>query len=177
MLSDKMVKTINEQINKEMYSGYLYMAMSANSTELGLDGFAKWFMVQYHEEMFHAMKMYEYLADQGVKIVLDAIAKPRDSWKTAMEMVKETYEHEKTVTASIHNLMMIAKEENDFATTAFLEWYVTEQVEEEKNAQDIINQLKLAGDGPGLFMIDRELGARTLTVPSDFSAGVSQAAV
>ncbi|MBN2510202.1 MAG: ferritin [Spirochaetales bacterium] len=172
MLSDTMAKAINEQINKEMYSGYLYMAMSANSTDMGLDGFAKWFMVQYHEEMFHAMKMYEYLADQGAKVVLETIEKPRDTWKTPMEMVKETYEHEQTVTASIHNLMLLAKEENDFASMAFLEWYVTEQVEEEKSAQDIINRLKLAGEGPGLFMIDKELGSRSLSVPSDFSAGL-----
>ena len=174
MISKKMVDAINGQINKEMYSGYLYMAMSANSTDLGLDGFATWFMVQFHEEMFHAMKMYEYLSDQGAKIVLGAIDKPQDTWKSAMDMVVHTYEHEQTVTKSIHDLMILAKEENDFASQTFLEWYVTEQVEEEKSAQDIINKLKLAGDGPGLFMIDRELAARKLTAPSDFSAGVSQ---
>ena len=170
MISEKMSKALNEQITKEMFSGYLYMSMSAHSSDVGLDGFANWFMVQYHEEMFHAMRIYQYLMDQGSKVVLAAIEKPQTSWKSAMEMLKATLEHEKTVTASIHSLVGLADEERDYASHIFLDWYVTEQVEEEKNASDIIARLELAGEGkgPGLFMIDKELAGRSVTIPTSF---------
>lgn len=178
MISKAIEKALNEQVNKEMFSAYLYMSMSAKAADLGLDGFAKWFMVQYHEEMFHAMKLYEYIIDQNARVVLDTIEKPQTDWPSALAMMEATLAHEQTVTASIHHIVDIALEEKDYATHTFLQWYVTEQVEEEKNAGDIINQLELAGDsgkGAGLFMIDRELGGRTVTIPLDYSLGVSAA--
>ncbi len=174
MISQKMADTINAQINNEMYSAYLYMAMSAHSSTQGLNGFAKWFMVQYHEEMFHAMKMYNYLLDQGAEPHLKAIKEPPKTFESAMDMMKKTLEHEQFVTKSINAIADLARQENDHATYAFIQWYVVEQIEEEKNDNEIIQRLSLAGEkGPGLFMLDGHLGGRALSVQSDFSVGVS----
>ena len=173
MISQKMADAINRQINNEMYSAYLYMAMSAHSSNVGLNGFATWFMTQYHEEMFHAMKQYNYLLDQGAAIHLQAIKEPPKSFSSAKDMFEKTLEHEKFVTKSINEIADLAMQEKDHATYQFFQWYVTEQVEEEKNDNDILQKLKLAGEaGPGLFMIDGQLGARALTVQSDFSKGI-----
>jgi ferritin len=170
MLTKKMEEAINGQINKEMYSAYLYMAMSAHSTSLGLDGFAKWFMTQYHEEMFHAMKFYEYVNDQGGTISLKAIETPMSDFSSPLDMFEKTLKHEQFVTKSINELVELAIEEHDHATQGFLQWYVMEQVEEEKNDNEIIAKIKLAGEsGPGLFMLDKELGARAVTIPLDFT--------
>lgn len=173
MISKSMTDAINKQINNEMYSAYLYMAMSAHSSNVGLNGFATWFMVQYHEEMFHAMKMYNYLLDQGAEPHLMGIKEPPKTFASAKEMVEKTLEHERFVTKSIHEIANLAQKENDHATYGFIQWYVDEQVEEEKNDNEILQKLKLAGEsGPGLFMIDSGLGARALTVQSDFSRGI-----
>jgi ferritin len=174
MISQKMTETLNKQINNEMYSAYLYMAMSAHCSTIGYNGFAKWFMVQYHEEMFHAMKFYNYLLDQGAVPQLQAIKEPPKTWTSIREMVEKTLEHEKTVTKNIHDIADLAQKENDHATYAFNLWYVNEQVEEEKNDNEILQRLKIAGDsGPGLFMLDGHLGARKLGVQSDFSPGIA----
>ena len=174
MISEKMATTINKQVNNEMYSAYLYMAMSAHSSSLGLNGFAKWFMVQYHEEMFHAMKMYNYLLDQGTAPLLQAIGEPPATFASVKEMFVKTLEHEQFITKSINQIADLAQKENDHATYAFIQWYVNEQVEEEKNDNEILQRLKLAGEGgPGLFMLDGYLGSRPLSVQSDFSSGVS----
>ena len=166
MLSKKMEKTLNEQINKEIYSAYLYMSMSAHSTTSGLTGFANWFMVQYHEEMEHAMKIYDYVNDQGGKVILMAIDQPPSDFKGPMDMFQKTLKHEQFVTKSINGLVDLAIKEKDHATQIFLQWFVTEQIEEEGNDNDIIAKLELAGDkGNGLFMIDKELGIRVYTPP------------
>ena len=176
MISEKMNAALNGQVTKEMYSAYLYMAMSSYSNSIGLKGFAKWFMVQYHEEMFHAMKMYEYIHSQGGAVVLKAIDAPPAAFEGPLDMFTKTLAHEQMVTRSINDLMEIAISEKDHATRIFLQWYVTEQVEEEENDNDIINQLRLIQDNPqGLMMLDRELAQRTATVPLDFSQGVSGA--
>jgi ferritin len=173
MLSAKMNDALNEQINKEIYSAYLYMSMSNQSNEMGLKGFANWFMAQYHEEMFHAMKIYEYIARQGGKITLKAIAEPPGEFASPLDMMTKTLEHEQFVTRSINDLMETAIAEKDHATQIFLQWYVTEQVEEEENDNDIIAQLKLVQESPhGLMMVDRDLAGRMTTVPTDFSKGV-----
>ncbi len=177
MLSQKMTDALNDQINKEMYSAYLYMSMSNKSNELGLKGFANWFMVQYHEEMFHAMKIYEYIARQGGAIQLKAIAEPPADFSSPLDMFTKTLEHEQYVTRCINDLMELAIEEKDHASRIFLQWYVTEQVEEEENDNDMIAQLKLIGDNPhALLMLDRELTGRAANVPVDFSKGVEGAA-
>ena len=168
MLNKKIENALNEQINKEIYSAYLYMAMSAHSTNIGLPGFANWFMVQYNEEMEHAMKIYNYVNDQGGKIHLKAIDEPPSTFKDPMDMFKKTLKHEQFVTKSINTLMDLAIKENDHATQIFLQWFVTEQIEEEGNDNDIIAKLDLAGTkGNGLFMIDKELATRIYTPPSD----------
>ena len=176
MISDKMNAALNEQINKEMYSAFLYMAMSSHSSGIGLKGVANWYMVQYHEEMFHAMKLYEYIHSQGGKVTLLPIAQPPAEFDSPLDMFTKTLAHEQMVTQSINQLMDLAIEERDHATRIFLQWYVTEQVEEEENDNEIIDQLRLIDGSPqGLMMLDRELGQRAATVPVDFSRGVSSA--
>lgn len=161
MLSKKMADALNGQINKEMYSAYLYLAMSAYSEHTGLKGFANWFYVQYHEEMEHAMRIYHYLQEQGEQVKLGAIDQPPAEFGTPLEMFEKTLEHERFITKSIHGLVDLATAEKDYATQIFLQWFVTEQVEEESNDNEIIDRLKLVGEGGnGLFMLDRELGAR-----------------
>jgi len=173
MLSDKMIDALNEHMNKEMYSAYLYMSMSAYSDSIGLKGFARWFMVQYHEEMFHAMKFFEYIQSQGGTIKLHRIDEPPAEWDSPLDLFEKTLAHEQMVTQRINDLMDRAIEEKDHATRIFLQWYVTEQVEEEENDNEIIDQLKLIKDHPqGLLMLDRELGARKVTVPLDYALGV-----
>ena len=174
MISDKMAQALNTQVNREMYSAYLYMAMSNHANRIGLKGFANWFMVQFHEEMLHAMKIYEYIQSQSGEVVLKAIDEPPAAFDGPLDMFTKTLAHEQMVTRSINDLMEIAIGEKDHATRIFLQWYVTEQVEEEENDNDIISQLKLIKDNPqGLMMLDRELAQRAATVPLDFSKGVS----
>jgi len=171
MLSKKIVDRINLQINREMYSAYLYMAMSAKMAEQGYNGVANWLMVQYHEEMFHAMKLYGYLIDQGAAPALAQIDKPEIKAKTVKEFFEATLEHEKFVTASIRELLELALAERDYATENLVRWYVDEQVEEEKNATDILQSLELLGDGKqGVFMLNIELGKRKPSIPLDFTS-------
>ena len=166
MLSEKMRDALNTQINREIYSAYLYLSMSAYSTSIGLKGFANWFMVQYNEEMSHAMKLYDYVNNQGGQIKLMAIDEPPTAFESVLDMFEKTLTHEKKVTAYINELVDIAIEEHDHATGIFLQWFVTEQIEEEGNDNDIIARLKLIGeDGNGLLMLDKELAARVFTPP------------
>ncbi|MFU8779873.1 MAG: ferritin [Kiritimatiellia bacterium] len=161
MITVKMAKALNEQINKELYSAYLYLAMSADAQNKGMPGVANWFYVQTQEELGHVQRFYQYLLRQNAVVELDAIAKPEVKAQTALDLFKAGLAHEKFITASIHSLVDVAVEQKDRATEVFLQWFVNEQVEEEENACGIIDQLKLAGDvGSGLFMIDRELATR-----------------
>jgi len=161
-----MQKAMNTRLNEEIYSAYLYLAMAAQSTQLSLKGFAVWFDVQVKEELFHAQKTYEYILDRDAKVVLGAIEKPPASFKSVKEMFVKTLEHERFVTASINKVLTLARKENDHATEAVLQWFVTEQVEEESSVGDVLAQLKLIGsDGSGLYMLDREMGTRTFTPP------------
>jgi ferritin len=176
MLNKKVEEALNEQLNREMYSAYLYMSMSSFSTNKGLKGFANWFMVQYHEEMFHAMKIYEYINLQGGRSVLKSLPIPPSEFESALDMFTRTLEHEQFITKSINDLMELAIAEKDHATQIFLQWYVTEQVEEESNDNEIIAQLNIIRDDPqGLMMLDRELAARITTVPTEFSKGIQAA--
>ena len=168
MLKKEITDALNEQINKEIYSAFLYMSMSAYTNDLVLKGFANWFMVQYHEEMYHAMKMYEYIQSQGESVVLKTVDAPPTSFDSPLDAFEKTLAHEQVVTQSINDLM-------DLATKIFLEWYVTEQVEEEDTAGDMIAQLQMIGDDPhALLMMDRELAGRAASIPVDFSKGVEQ---
>jgi ferritin len=172
VLSDRMTGALNEQINKEIYSAYLYLSMSAYSTFIGMKGFANWFMVQYREEMVHAMKIYDYINDQGGKVKLLAVAQPPTEFGSPLEMFEKTLEHEKFVTKCINDLVDLAIKEKDHASNIFLQWFVTEQIEEEANDNEIISKLKLVGkEGKGLFMIDKELAARVFTPPATSKEG------
>lgn len=162
MISEKMERELNEQVNKEFYSAYMYLGMAAYCTDIGLPGFSNWMRLQYEEENMHVTKMYDYILDQGGKIHLKAIEEPPKEYGTPLEIFEKTLEHEQFVTKSIHNLMTLAIEEHDYATQAFLQWYVTEQVEEEANVQDVLNPLRMVGnDKGGLMMIDQQLGGRS----------------
>lgn len=161
MISKKMEAALNDQINKEIFSAYLYLAMSADSADKGLSGFSKWFKTQYHEELAHAEKIYDYVLGQSGKVTLEAIAKPKGNWKTAADLFDVTLKHEKTVTASIYALVDLAIAEKDHATNSFLTWFVNEQVEEEANAQDILTKLGMIGSSQGsLLYLDGKLGKR-----------------
>lgn len=170
MLSKKIIDRTNLQIEREIYSAYLYMAMSAKMTEMGYTGVAKWLMTQYHEEMFHAMKFFAYLQDQGALPVVPKIDMPMVKAKSVKEIFEATLEHEKFVTASIRELLELALAEKDFATENLLRWYVNEQVEEEKNATEILQRIDIMGDSKqGLYMLNLELSARAPTIPLDFT--------
>jgi len=167
MLSGKIIKAINHQINREHYSAYLYLSMASYATAKGLSGFANWFTVQMKEEMFHAEKMYNYVNQQGGRVLLEAIEQPPADFSSMLDLFEKTLEHEKGVTTLINNLVKLAREEDDYATESFLLWYVTEQVEEEASPTEIIQKLKFIGkDGRGLLMIDKDLAARVFTVPA-----------
>lgn len=168
MISKKMAKAINKQINAELYSSYLYFAMSSHATFVSLKGIANWMYVQAKEEMTHALRFCNYLADQGEQAVMEAVGQPPTAFKSALDMFHETLKHEKIVTARIHELANLGMQEKDHATLALLQWFITEQVEEEKNATEIIGLLKMAGDNKGaLLMLDKDLAARTFVPPPD----------
>ncbi|MFH1459017.1 MAG: ferritin [Candidatus Omnitrophota bacterium] len=166
MLTKKMEKSINQQINREIFSAYLYLGMASFAQSEGLKGIANWFNVQVQEELSHAQLMYNYVNQQGGRVILGAIETPEQNFKLPLDLFKKTLAHEKIVTGLINDLVDIAKNEKDHATEIFLQWFVTEQVEEESNATDIIQKFKLMGsEGNSLFMIDTELGTRVFTPP------------
>jgi ferritin len=164
MISKKMANAMNKRIAEEIYSAYLYLSMANRAAAMGLKGFANWFFVQMQEELSHAQKFYTYCLDQGHEVTFEAIPKPPAEFKTPVELFERSLEHEKMITANINKLMTLAHGENDHATAVMLQWFVTEQVEEEVSATDILQQLKMVGgSGGSLLMIDRQLAKRTFT--------------
>ncbi len=158
MIKEKVADALNQQFNRELFSAYLYLGMSAYSERLGLRGASHWFMAKYMEEQSHAMKLYRYLMDQGAEIVLYSVDKPEQGWTGLAHMLDRTLEHERLVTESVNNLMDVAMEQHDHATQIFLHWFVTEQIEEEAVVSDLIARLKLVGGkDEGLYLIDNEL--------------------
>jgi len=161
MLSKSMEEALDRQINREFYSSYLYLAMSAWCETMNMKGFARWLKVQAKEEHGHAMKIYEYVVARGGKVTLEAIEAPKAKWASAGKIFEEVYAHEQKVTGMINNLVDLAVREKDHATFEMLQWFVKEQVEEEAQANDILSQIKMVGDVPGhLFYIDHHLGKR-----------------
>lgn len=161
MITKIMEKAINAQINRELHSAYLYLAMSADATAKGYKGAGKWFRIQFQEEQGHALKFYDYLQSQGAAVALDTVEKPKVAWKSLLDMFESTLAHEKSITKSLNGLMDLAVGEKDYATQALLQWYITEQIEEEANDTDIVSMLKMAGVSTGtLLMIDKQLGKR-----------------
>jgi ferritin len=161
MISEKMQEKLNQAANLEFQSAYLYLSMAAYCHSIGLDGFAHWLRVQYGEEMGHGMKMLEYINEQQGRIKLHAMAEPKHEWSSIVEVMDETLAHEKKVTAAYHDLMGYAHEVKDYATQAHLQWYVTEQVEEESAAASVVEKLKVLSKSPhGALLLDRDMGKR-----------------
>ncbi len=167
MTSQKIFDALNRQIKEELFSSYLYLAMSAYFEDTNMPGFANWMRVQAMEENAHAMKFYNYIVERGGRVVFESLDKPQAEWKNPLDAFEAALSHEKHISGCIDNLMELAGSEKDFATQNFLQWFVAEQVEEEASADGIVQQLKLIGDNRGgLFMLNRELGARTFTPPA-----------
>lgn len=167
MLKKKMLKALNDQINAEMFSSYLYLSMEAYFQSISLTGFAAWMRAQVQEELMHGMKFYDFVNERGGKVTLEAIAKPDSSWASPLAAFNAILVHEQHVTSLINDLVDLAITEKDHATNNFLQWFVSEQVEEEASASEIVEKLKLIKDNPsGLFMMDAELGKRVFTPPA-----------
>lgn len=161
MLSAKMEKALNDQINTELFSAYVYLSISAYFEGNDFTGFASWMNAQAQEEVGHAMKIYKFIIDRGGQVKLAAIDAPPIEWDSPLAAFEAAYKHEQHVTGLIHKLVALSIEENDYATKNMMDWFVDEQVEEEASASEIVQQLKLIGDnGHGLLMLDRELGQR-----------------
>ena len=166
-MNAKVHELLNAQINKEFYSAYLYLEISNYFDERGLDGFANWYMVQAQEERDHAMLFYTYLQNNSQKITLDTIAKPDVKIEADMDALQASLKHELYVTSLINDIYAAAYEVRDFRTMQFLDWFVKEQGEEEKNANDLITKLEMFGSDPkSLYMLDQELGTRVYAAPS-----------
>jgi len=162
MLTEKMQKTLNRQLNAELYSSYLYLSMNAYFKSVNLDGFANWMYYQAQEELEHSMKFYDFIIQRGAKVELMQIEAPPPEWSSPLAVFEATLAHEQKVTGLINDLVDVAHEESDHATNIFLQWFVSEQVEEEENVGGVLEQLKLMGDAQGgLFMMDRELTKRS----------------
>lgn len=167
MLSEKIEQALNKQINAEMWSAYLYLSMSAYCSSIGREGMANWFQVQFREEQDHARILFNYVLQRGGRVKLDAIAAVPTEWKSVLDVFESTLHHEEKVTAMINELVALSTEENDYATQSMLRWFIDEQVEEEENARQIIDNVRfLEGNSYGLYMFDKELGARTYTQPA-----------
>ncbi|MGB5832274.1 MAG: ferritin [Thiohalocapsa sp.] len=177
MISEQMSARLNAQINSEFYSAYYYLALSAQAESSNLNGTAAWFMAKHAEEMTHALKIYRYLLDQDASVRLGAVAEPPTETSGVLAMFEDTLEHEREVTASIHGLVDHALSEKDHATNIFLQWFVTEQIEEEATVNDILGRLRTFGDqGQGLLLIDNELGAAAKIMGQSASAAATTAA-
>ncbi|AIT10230.1 ferritin [Candidatus Francisella endociliophora] len=160
MLSKKLQSALNEQLNYELESANIYLAMAGYTETLGLGGFTNWFMAQYEEELFHAKKIMKFINDKNGRIEVKAIAAPKNDFSSLLEAFEETLKHEEDVTTKLYDLMDIALEEKEHATKSFLQWFIDEQVEEEATVGDMINKIKLVKDS-GLYLLDQEAAKRS----------------
>lgn len=175
MLSKKIEEALNEQINAEFWSAYLYLSMSAWCASQGKPGMANWYEVQFREEQDHARILFNYVLQRGGKVNLKPIAAVPTEWESELDVFESTLKHEQHVTSLINNLYALTHAENDFATQSMLKWFVDEQVEEEENAQNIIDNIKmLNGNGYGIFMLDKDLAARVYTQSAPLAAKASK---
>ncbi len=172
MLSKKIEEALNAQINAEMWSAYLYLSMASYCHANGKPGMGKWFEVQFKEEQDHAMIFFKYVISRGGNVNLKAIEPVPTEWNSTLNVFESTLAHEQKVTSLINDLCALATQENDYATQSMLKWFIDEQVEEEETAQNIIDNLKMINDnGYGLYMLDKELGARTYTQAAPLAGG------
>lgn len=166
MLTQQINDALNEQITREMHSSLIYLSMAAYFTDTGLKGFAHWMRVQAEEEMFHAMKVFDFIHDRNGRVKLSQIAEPTHHWDSVQAVMEHTLAHEEGMTRSINELVDLAIKERDHATHNFLSWFVQEQVEEEDTLRTILDKLRLVGNrGEGMFMLDQEMSARTISTP------------
>lgn len=162
MLSQEMQDALNKQINEELFSAYLYASMSSHFEHVSLKGFAKWMSVQSKEEEAHAQRIVDYMHNRGAKVVRAAIAAPQTEWPSPLAVFEDAYKHECHISACINKLASLAIKEADHATHALMEWFVIEQVEEESNADQLVQQLRMGADSPAvLLLLDREVGQRS----------------
>lgn len=162
MLSDKLLKSLNEQINNELFAAYQYLAMAEYFAAQNLDGFAHWMRLQREEEIAHAMKIFDFVIDRDARVTLAPIAAPDAKFASPLAVLKKALQHERSVTAKINALYAAAKKENDYPTEAIMQWFVLEQVEEEASALKLVERLEMAGeDKAALLILDREVGQRT----------------
>lgn len=163
MIKEKILKALNKQLNEELYSSYAYLAMSAHFTSQSFDGCAHWLRLQSQEEYGHAMKIFDYIHQRDGKVSLAKVDPPKTNWKAPLDIFKEAYEQEVSVTKSINSIVDLSISEKDHATHNFMQWFVSEQVEEESTALRILDKVKFIGDNKnGLLLLDRELGQRTI---------------
>ncbi|MDL1897829.1 ferritin [Anaerolineae bacterium CFX7] len=161
MFSQSLQDALNEQIKNEFYSAYVYLAMSSWFEDKALPGFAKWMRVQYQEELTHGLKIFDFILDRDARALVHGFNAPPAEWKSSLDAFESSYAHEQKVTAMINNLYALAVKENDYPTIVLLQWFINEQVEEEKSVKLIVDQLRMAGDSAtALLLLDRELGAR-----------------
>lgn len=171
MLSEKLYKAINDQINAELWSAYLYLSMSMDCEAKGYKGIANWFFVQFQEEQDHARIFMNYLNSRDAKVELLPIAKVAVQWDSVLDMFKDTLAHEKKVTAMINNIAAIAEEDRDYASINRIAWFIDEQVEEEESAREMIAAFEaVEGNKYGMYMLDKELAVRVYTAPSPLAA-------
>jgi len=169
MISPKMFDALNDQIKHELESAYIYLSMVGYFHAQNLDGMAHWLRVQVHEETIHAMKFFDHLTDRGAAVVLKDLKQLKTTWKNPSEPWKDAYAHEQFITAKIHNLLKIARKENDYTAEPLLNWFVNEQIEEESNTDKICRQMEMIGNSKeGLYMLDRELATRVYPAGSPF---------
>ncbi|MHC4396382.1 MAG: ferritin [Planctomycetota bacterium] len=167
MIGKKIEEALNEQLNAEFYSAYLYLSMDAYFESVDLAGFANWMRVQFQEEQFHAVKFYDYIIERSGKVILKLIDAPPSDWDCPLAVFEATLEHEQKVTGLIDELVSLARNEKDNASEIFLQWFVNEQVEEEDNVSKVLGQLKLIKDNPqALFMMDNQMAQRVFTPPA-----------
>ncbi|TET46537.1 ferritin [candidate division TA06 bacterium] len=172
MLAKKIQEALSKQLNAELYSSYLYLSMSAYFEARNLPGFANWMRVQTQEELTHAMKFYDFINERGGRVILEKIDGPPTDWDSPVAVFDHVYKHEQKVTGLINDLVNLAIAEKDHATNSFLQWFVSEQVEEESSANDVLEKVKLVGkSGDGLLMTDRELAQRVFTPPATGKGG------
>lgn len=161
-INKKVEEVLNKQVNAELWSAYLYLSMAAWSENKGFKGFANWMRVQFHEETTHALKIYDFILERAGEVKLQPIAAVKNTWESLLNMIEETYEHECKVTDLINNCYEVALAEKDYATANMLQWFIKEQIEEESNALEIIDKLKIVGEkSGGILYLDKKLGSRT----------------
>ncbi len=167
MFSEKMSEAMAGQVNAEYYSAYLYLSMNSYLHSINLSGMANWMNMQAQEELFHGTKLYNFILERGGRVILAKIDQPPSAWDSPLAVFENAYAHEQKVTGLINDLVDLAQEERDHATNIFLQWFISEQVEEEANASGIVHKLQLIGnDAGGLFALDQELGSRVFTMPA-----------